>query len=82
MNQKDVPFMTAFLAAVAGGLKIVVVAAAKREGPSADLQKPFVWMKKLTPWKIAGILLVLIVFFDRLYQNFISRPVVQTLLTA
>ena len=81
MNPKDIPFMTAFLAVVVTGLKMV-----DSFNRQSLAQRPRV--KSKLRWSIARKVVTIlalvaggIILADRVFDNFLLKPIVQSLLT-
>lgn len=81
MNPKDIPFMTAFLAVMAAGLKMADQAKSSgRNQPSGDHLKTLKIPQKLTVSVAFGSAMTVVLVLDRIFDNFLTKPLVRKIL--
>jgi len=81
MNPKDVPFMTAFLAVMVTGMKMVDVFNHPTPDQRTRVDAKLRWRGGRRAGVIVALVIGGIIFADRVFGNFLFIPIIQKLLT-
>ncbi len=88
MNPKDSPFMVSFIISMAAGLKMVEVISAPTppaspvSSPQSSNWRRIFWGQKTKYLSVAGLILLAALTVDRFFHNFISLPIISSLINS